>query len=68
MIHLTNGDNTVGAISGSITGLFTYIATQSTALDTIIALLVTGVVAITTGFLGALGSHLFKVLKDKLKK
>ncbi len=59
-IRLNDSESVTGAISGSIMGLIAY--------GTFSELLITGAVAIGTGFLGALGSHLFKVIREKIKQ
>lgn len=51
------GEEIVGAITGSVVG---YIAHKTFA-----DILITGLIAILTGFLGGLGAHIFRLIKAK---
>lgn len=57
---LQDSEFVTGTLSGSLAGVFTF-ANWPDAL-------LTCLVAIVTGFLGAAGSHLFKIIKEKLKQ
>ncbi len=58
-IKLNDSERITGSISGAIMGVLTYTSFSE--------ILITCGVAILTGLCGALGAHLFKIIKEKLK-